>query len=153
MDVPDEILAEDIDLMVDLAGRSDQVLFPGAAPQISRKNISAPVKLAVTADPWTIVPGVRVGPITNRTSEAEIRALYGAEKVRRQSIPGEEGEIFPGTVVYPDDPEKAFIIRWRDPYFRNLPESVIFRGSRSAWKTDKGLTLGLTLKDTAAALG
>ncbi|MCX6563098.1 MAG: TlpA disulfide reductase family protein [Candidatus Aminicenantes bacterium] len=147
LDVPDEILAEDIGLMIDLAGRSDQILFPAAALQIPKKEIRTPDESAGPGTPWSIVPGVQVGPITNRTSESQIRALFGLENVRRQDIQLEEGASFPGTVVYPDDPEKTVIIRWRDPSFRNLPESVLFRGPRSIWKTDKGLSLGLTLKE------
>jgi len=147
LDVPDEILAEDIGLMIDLAGQSDQILFPGAVPQTTKKEIRVPVEPAGPAKPWSIIPGVRVGPITNRTSESQIRALYGPENVRRKDIQLEEGASFPGTVVYPDDPEKTFIIRWRDPSFRNLPESVLFRGPHSIWKTDKGLSLGTSLKE------
>lgn len=147
LDVPDEILAEKIGLMIDLAGQSDQILFPGATPQIPKKNILAPIEPAGPAKPWSIIPGVRVGPITNRTSESRIRALYGPENVRRKDILVGEGEPVPATVVYPDDPEKTFIIRWRDPSFRNLPESILFRGPRSIWKTDKGLSLGSTLKE------
>jgi tetratricopeptide (TPR) repeat protein len=147
LDVPDEILAEDIGLMADLAGQSEKILGPGAPPQLPKKEIRAPDKPAGLGKPWTIVPGVRVGPITNRTSESQIRAIYGPENVRRQNIQVGEGESCPATVIYPDDPEKTVIIRWRDPSFRNLPESVLFRGPRSIWKTDKGLSLGSTLKE------
>ena len=147
LDVPDDILAEDIGLMIDLAGQSDQILFSGAVPQTPKKEIRAPAEPAGPGNPWSIVPGVRVGPITNRTSESQIRALYGPENVRRKDIQLEEGASFPGTVVYPDDPEKTFIIRWRDPSFRNLPESVRFQGPHSIWKTDKGLSLGTSLKE------
>jgi|GEM_PF-901185 len=147
LDVPDEILVEDIGLMIDWVSQSDQNPPPGASPQTPKKEIRPPIEQAGPGDPWSIVPWVRVGQITNRTSEAQVRALYGLENVQRKDIPLEEGESFPGTVVYPDDPEKTFTVRWRDPYFRNLPESVYFRGPRSIWKTDKGLSLGTTLKE------
>jgi hypothetical protein len=94
---------------------------------------------------WVIVPGVRVGPIDAGTSEAKLIALFGAANVERISFEVEPGEAVPATTVFADDSTRRAVVLWRDPQTRIAPETVLIRGERSVWRTDKGITLGTPL--------
>ena len=99
---------------------------------------------AVAAD-WVIVPGERVGPIEAGASEARLIELFGAANVKRVSFELEPGEAVPATSLFADDPTRRAIVLWRDPETRVAPETVLIRGERSVWRTDKGITLGTPL--------
>ena len=94
---------------------------------------------------WVIVPGERVGPIDAGASEAKLVELFGAANVKRVSFEVEPGEAVPATTVFADDSTRRAIVLWRDPETRIAPETVLIRGERSVWRTDKGVTLGTPL--------
>jgi hypothetical protein len=94
---------------------------------------------------WLIVPGQRAGAIDARASEASLVALFGQANVRRESFEVEPGVALPATVLFASDPTRRVLVLWRDPETRTGPESVLIRGERSVWKTDKGITLGTPL--------
>ncbi len=99
---------------------------------------------AVAAD-WVIVPGERVGPIDAGASEAKLVELFGAANVKRVSFEVEPGEAVAATTVFADDSTRRAVVLWRDPQARTSPETVLIRGERSVWRTDKGITLGTPL--------
>ena len=99
---------------------------------------------AVAAD-WVIVPGERVGPIDAGTSEARLVELFGAANVTRMSFELEPGETVPATTLFANDSTRRAIVLWRDPETRASPETVLIRGERTLWRTDKGITLGTPL--------
>jgi len=94
---------------------------------------------------WVIVPGERVGPIDAGASEAKLVELFGAANVKRVSFEVEPGEAVAATTVFADDSTRRAIVLWRDPETRVAPETVLIRGERSVWRTDKGITLGTPL--------
>jgi hypothetical protein len=100
---------------------------------------------AAAADDWLIVPGQRVGPIGPGVSEARLVELFGAPNVTREAFELEPGFTLPATVVFASDPSRRALVLWRDPETRTEPESVLIRGERTLWKTDKGITLGTPL--------
>ena len=100
--------------------------------------------LARAAD-WIIVPGQRAGPIDAHASESRLRELFGAANVTRESFEVEPGVALPATVLFAGDPSRRALVLWRDPDTRAAPESVLIRGERSEWKTDKGIGLGTSL--------
>ena len=99
---------------------------------------------SVAAD-WVIVPGERVGPIDAGVSEARLVELFGAANVERASFEPEPGETVPATIVFANDSARRAVVLWRDPQTRLSPETVLLRGERTVWKTDKGITLGTPL--------
>jgi len=99
---------------------------------------------SVAAD-WVIVPGERVGPIDAGASEAKLVELFGAANVERVSFEVEPGEAVPATTVFANDSTRRAVVLWRDPQARTAPETVLIRGERSRWRTDKGITLGTPL--------
>jgi hypothetical protein len=94
---------------------------------------------------WVIVPGERVGPIDAGASEAKLVELFGAANVERVSFEVEPGEVVPATTVFKNDSTRRAVVLWRDPQTRAAPETVLIRGERSLWRTDKGISLGTPL--------
>lgn len=102
--------------------------------------------IQVKSQNYHIVPGKSVGPITADTSEIELIKIYGGQNVRRINVDVGEGETQPGTVVFPNDAGRKILILWSDGAMYQRPESVIVRGKNTLWKTDRGITLGTTLR-------
>ena len=102
--------------------------------------------IAAPAQTYTIVPGVRFGAITARTSEADLRRIYGRENVRDAEVGLGEGETLPGTVVFPNDKSKKIEIVWKDKRRKRSPDFIQFYGDKSVWKTREGIGLGTSLK-------
>ena len=123
------------------AGGADAVGVPWlAAVAIALLLAIAP---AWAAD-WTIVPGKRAGPIDAGASEAKLVELFGRGNVASEPFEVEPGVAVPATVLFASDPTRRAIVLWRDET-RTGPESVLIRGERSVWRTDKGITLGTPL--------
>jgi hypothetical protein len=102
--------------------------------------------LSVQGQNWQIVPGRSAGPINKDTSEAQLAALFGRANVRRMTVDVGEGEKRTGTVLFPNDPKKKAYILWRDTETRLHPESVSIRNRNTLWKTDRGITIGTSLR-------
>ncbi len=95
---------------------------------------------------FQIIPGVKAGAINARTSEADLRKIYGSKNVRSGEIGLGEGETVPGAIIYPNDPRKRLEIAWKNTKLRKFPEFVQFSGEKSAWKITPGISLGTSLK-------
>jgi len=106
--------------------------------------LCAAAPLAQTGD-WVIVPGKRAGPIDAGASEARLVELFGARNVTREPFEVEPGVALSATVLFASDRTRRAIVLWRDAEKRTGPESVLIRGERSVWRTDKGITLGTPL--------
>lgn len=94
---------------------------------------------------WTLVPGLRAGPVTGTTGEAELRTLYGQENVVPAEIELGEGLTEPGTVLFPNDPKRKAEILWvsRD---RDKIKTLRITEENTLWKTSRGVTIGTSLK-------
>lgn len=99
-----------------------------------------------TSFDWLIVPGERVGPITQSTSDAILAVIFGSENVAPVDVNLGEGFSAPGTVVYPDDASRRLEIVWTDSS-RTIPREIRLAGNSSIWRTAEGISLGTTLKD------
>lgn len=99
---------------------------------------------AQNAADWVIVPGKRAGPIDAGASEAKLVELFGAGNAARDSFEVEPGVAMPATILFASDPTRHAVVLWRDES-RAGPESVLIRGERSVWRTDRGITLGTPL--------
>ncbi|HYP51251.1 MAG TPA: hypothetical protein VEQ34_09945 [Pyrinomonadaceae bacterium] len=95
-------------------------------------------------NPYLVVPGVKVVAITRRSSEADLKRIYGQKNVRRAEVGIGEGETMPGTVIYPDDSTRTVHIIWKDEQRRRFPQSIHLGGN--VWKTAQGIGLGTSLR-------
>ena len=96
---------------------------------------------------WRIEPGRGAGALKPGGSEADLREAYGASQVRASRIELGEGDTAPGTILFPDDPDRRLQILWADSSARRAPERLILRGERSRWRLPRGISLGTSLAE------
>jgi hypothetical protein len=98
-----------------------------------------------------VAPEFRVGPITARTTRADLDRLFGEESVRDGTVHVGEGETSAGTFVNQEDPARVLAILWHNPLSPKLPSTVRicdqYRTSACRWRTASGITYGTTLKE------
>jgi hypothetical protein len=95
---------------------------------------------------FQIVPGMTVGAISPRTSEADLRKIYGSKNVRSGKVGLGEGETVPGTILFPNDPSRRLEIAWKNAKLKKNPDFVQFSGDQSRWKISPNIGLGTSLK-------
>lgn len=105
---------------------------------------------------FLIIPGQKVGPITEAATEASLIALLGGANVKRDTIYLAEGTFDIGTTLYKNTIDQAQIL-WADKRHFAHPRSVLLRPNRdennnllasgsSRWITDQGLKIGMSLR-------
>lgn len=124
-----------------------------------------------------IEPGRRAGPITKDTSEAQLKASLRPGEVVRLMVHIEEDVYQCGSAIFPGSLEMAFIT-WgsMDKVYRGMtqedvkeclgmpnptgPQNVIIQrdlrrepNQPTAWRSTKGIRLGMDLKGLEAAAG
>lgn len=108
---------------------------------------------------WLIVPGQRIGPITANTSRADLDRMFGKANLRDQSVDYGEGDIRPGTIVYPDKPTAMLTIFWPSERINNrmvqdrtrvgsvdICSASLYEAPSCKWHTEEGVSLGTTLQ-------
>jgi len=99
-----------------------------------------------TPDPWLVLASSDKGPINGHTTREELVRAYGKANVVDRDVDIGEGEIQPGTVIFPNDPKRSIEILWRDPVKKTQPSSAQIQGDASLWKASHGISLGTSLK-------
>jgi hypothetical protein len=94
-----------------------------------------------------VVPGERVGPVRASTTRSELTGLFGAEVVKDGEVNVGEGEMHPGTLVYPDDPSQRLAITWEKGQPKRIDVCYGLRDGMCRWKTPRGVSIGTTLKE------
>lgn len=102
---------------------------------------------------WKIEPRERIGALDRYGSELDLAKAYGAKSVRDSSIALGEGETAPGSLVYPEDPQRRVEIIWSDPAVKRAPQRAVLRGERSRWMLPHDISLGTSLTELEHANG
>ena len=102
---------------------------------------------------WLMVPGVRIGPVTARSTEAELKAIFGSDEVTRDSVFWFEGDYRPATVLFSGDSIHRLSIVWKDEEKWSNPERIELEGGHSMWHTAEGISLGTRLEELESLNG
>jgi hypothetical protein len=94
-----------------------------------------------------IVPGVRVGPITRSSTEADLRKAFGADAVKSKDIDIGEGVTQPGTVIYEGIAGKTLAVLWKENRLSAVVICYHEHSGKCLWRTSDGLGFGTTLRD------
>jgi hypothetical protein len=100
----------------------------------------------VTPDPWLILADGKQGSINAHTTRQDLVRAYGANNVVDRDLDLGEGEVEPGTILFPSDPERSVQIEWKDVKTKTEPSRLTIRGNKSRWKALHAISLGTTLK-------
>lgn len=100
---------------------------------------------------WLIVPGKRAGPITPRTTRADLVRIFGAKNLEDDDIVITDGDREWGTEVFGDQPNISLSILWKDDTPDSHIRTIIFCHtseplSTCRWHTADGITFGTSLK-------
>jgi hypothetical protein len=104
------------------------------------------------AHDWLIVPGERVGPVTARSTEADLRAAFGAEAVKRSQIRIDSKTVVPGLEIYNGKPGESLAVVWpRNEAGLRWPLLVIpcygQSGADCRWRTASGVRIGMKVAE------
>ena len=105
------------------------------------------VKVDVGPEDRTYVPGVRFGMVTATTTPEQLVEYYGAENVRKDSIPLGKGYFVDGYTLFPDQPGEVALV-YPDPERRVKDLQVTIDLEDTVWKSaQNGIGIGTTLEE------
>jgi hypothetical protein len=81
------------------------------------------------------------------TDEKGLTERFGSENVTTERIHLGEGEHEDGTVLFASSAAQRVEILWKDPDLRSRPRWVRIRAEKSLWRTEAGVTLGMSLRE------
>ena len=123
---------------------------PPAVATIQRADAPAPIVADATPrdDAW-VLPGA----FAPDRDLAWLRRRFGAANVRVGQVPGAEGELFPGVVLYPDDPTRRAYLYFQDETHLRGLSLVRVLDAPSRWRLDNGVQPGMPLAGLVALNG
>jgi len=109
------------------------------------------------ANDWTLVPGLRVGPIKAGTVRADLLHFFPREAVVDDEIELDEGMLQPATLIYKDDPSQSLAISWDAKGRQAHPKQIfVCRGLRRGecrWQIEGDIQFGTRLKQLESVNG
>ena len=134
------------------------------APLATDASIAAPATASSPASPTTVAASAasdaarattRLLPQAFRGDEslASLQARFGADNVSVQDVPGAEGDVTRGIVLFPNDPMRRAMLYFADE--DNLKQLMMVRivDDESTWTIGDGLRMGTTLAELVAKNG
>jgi hypothetical protein len=115
-----------------------------AAPRDTTQATAAPSTVADTL--WLLAASAAGDAIHAADDEASLVRRYGPANVRRDSLPGAEGESIYGTVLFPADTTRTLYVYWEDEA-RSRVESVRTAPGATAWAAWPGIAPGDRMAD------
>ena len=92
-------------------------------------------------------PFVLPGPLSAATEPDGLRRIYGAQNVEEGQVPGAEGEMFHGVILFPKDPARTAYVYFQDEKTLTGLSLVRVFGPVSQWKLDNGIRIGTPLSE------
>ncbi|MGH9557915.1 MAG: hypothetical protein ACRD30_01655 [Bryobacteraceae bacterium] len=112
-----------------------------------------PLAAASPAD-WTVVPGVRVGPITASTVRADLDRAFPEGAVENGEIELDEGVVQQGTFVYRKNSSQTLAISWNpDGHPKQIFVCFGLRRGECQWAVPPGIKMGMHLNQIEALNG
>ncbi len=106
--------------------------------------------VALTVADTTVVPGKRVGLISQYSSLSTLQALYGGNSIRCCQLDAGEGELIAGAKLF-EGTDRALDIVWAEDGIEKRIASIRIIGR--AWVFNGGLKLGMTLAEVEKVNG
>lgn len=107
----------------------------------------APERPAGADTLWLLAPDAARDGVRRSDSEASLRARYGDSNVVASAVNVGEGELRPGTILFPKDSTRRLAIIWSDTLRRAGAARVSIDGAPTRWFVTPGVSLGTTLTD------
>jgi len=107
---------------------------------------SIDIALAQQTHDFLIVPGVRVGPVTKKSTESDLKRVFGAANVLHEALMVRDADPYPGLVIYSRPhyhPSNRLLEVIPDGQGRAHSVSI----SSQRWRTSSGIRLGMTASE------
>jgi hypothetical protein len=108
-----------------------------------------PAQTPPPSNDWTLVPGVRVGPIEAGTVRADLPRYFAREAVEDDEIELDEGMLQPATLIYKSDPSQSLAISWDAKGPQAHPRQIFvchgLRRGQCRWRISGGIQFGARL--------
>jgi hypothetical protein len=95
---------------------------------------------------WTVIPGKRLGPVKENTSETMLIQLFGSGNVSRGEVSVAANKKEACTWLF-DGTHEAAAVCWKDPSKRTNIKAVYLLKRNSRWHFPEGLKTGLSLQE------
>lgn len=113
-----------------------------AAAACLHGSVARSTATSVSGASFVVVPGVRFGPITERSSRRRLEELFPPASVRDAAVEIGEGLCVPGTRVL-DGSANVVEIAWQDAARTRV---AFVRTAGPAWSTPRGVRVGASLR-------
>lgn len=124
---------------------------PGPAKTDDVASTSASLAgVAHDADPDPALlrdPFVLPGPLAPAIEPDGLRRIYGTQNVQEGDVPGAEGEMFHGVILFPKDATRRAYVYFQDEKTLTGLSMVRVFGPASQWKLDNGIGIGTPLSE------
>jgi hypothetical protein len=87
------------------------------------------------------------GPLSAATGPDGLRRIYGARNVEEGQVPGAEGEMFHGVILFRKEPTRTAYVYFQDEKTLTGLSLVRVFGPVSQWKLDNGIAIGTPLSE------
>lgn len=114
-------------------------------------SVPTTTKTASINQDHLIIAGSRVGRVRKYSSQPDLEAIYGAEKIRPQSISIEEGQEQAGLLLFPNTKNELEVVF--DIEAATSIAYVRLNKEGGDWITPEGIQVGSNLEALAAANG
>lgn len=89
-------------------------------------------------------------PFAKDSDRKRLASTFGQSNVARETV-YVEGDAFPASIVFPNDPNRRLEILWWNEKARRQPSSIQADGA--GWFGPKGIRVGMTLSEVEALNG
>jgi hypothetical protein len=128
--------------MIRFAWLLGMVLAAGSGPDA----VPDPV---ADAAPGFVLPG----DFAESTTVADLQARFGADAVRVEDAPPDEGGPRRRVVLFPDDPTRRAFVEFHDPDALAGVAAIVVRDRESVWRGKGGVHVGMSFADLRRANG
>lgn len=121
---------------------------PTAAPATSPSTVEATTPPApVTPQDKQDTSYVLPGDLSPDTDVDDLRKRFGESQVQAGDVPGAEGEMFRGVILFPEDSTRRAYLYFQDEkVLRGLSLVRVFE-SDTRWRLDNGISMGMPLAE------
>lgn len=126
------------------------VYYPDSQPRVVNLKNSSTTNTSNLLKDTLVIPGRRVGPITNKTTRWDLAQLFGESRLEDTVIYVDEGTVRVPITRVNLGPTRSFTVSWKDDT-RNKIRSVQDFGSE--WETKEDIGIGTSFTELKSILG
>ncbi len=126
------------------------VYYPDSKPRVVKLKNSSASNTSNLLENTLVIPGKRVGPITNKTTRSDLGQLFGESRLEDTVIYVDEGTLRVPITKVNLGPTRSFTVSWKDDSGNKI-RSVQEFGSE--WEIEEDIGIGTSFTELKSILG